>query len=80
MSAQRTPTNNVGVCATAARGAGASSMNMTITDLLHEHGQLHAIDASRTSLATPGTSMRQPSNAIAAARSMDRPRTKEPLR
>jgi hypothetical protein len=47
------------------------SMNMTMTASLPHTGQLHPIDAFRASLATPGPSMREPSNAIAAGRSVD---------
>jgi hypothetical protein len=44
---------------------------MAMTALLPERGELHAVDAFRTSLATPEASMRQSSHAIAAARSVD---------
>jgi hypothetical protein len=46
-------------------------MTMAMTALLHERGELHGVDAFRPSLATPEASMRQPTNAIAAARSVD---------
>jgi hypothetical protein len=51
MSAQRTPVtvSDVRPGTTAAR----RSMTMAMTVLLHERGELHAVDASRTSLATP---------------------------
>jgi hypothetical protein len=49
----------------------APSMNMTMTASLPHTRQLHPIDAFRASLATPGASMREPSNAIAAGRSVD---------
>ena len=49
----------------------APSTNMTMTAFLHARGQLHTIDAFRASLATPGASMREPSNAIAAGRSVN---------
>jgi hypothetical protein len=42
--------------------------------------QLHPIDAFRASLATPGASMREPSNAIAAGRSVDGTDLTSPLR
>jgi hypothetical protein len=42
-------------------------MNAGLTEL----GQMHAIEAFRTALTTPGDSMRDPRNAIAAGRSLD---------
>lgn len=38
---------------------------------LTEGGQMHAIEAFRTALTTPGDQMRDPRNAIKAARSFD---------
>ena len=52
-------------------GISQPSTNMTMPAFLHARGQLHTIDAFRASLATPGASMREPSNAIAAGRSVD---------
>lgn len=49
----------------------APSVNRIMTAGLHERGQFHAIDAFRASLATPRASMLEPSNAIAAGRSVD---------
>ena len=47
------------------------SVDKIMTAGLHERGQLHAIDAFRAALATPGASMREPSNAVAAGRTVD---------
>ena len=58
----------------------APSINMTTTAGFPHTGQLHPIDAFRASLATPGASMREPSNAIAAGRSVDGTDLTSPLR
>ena len=69
--ATATPTGASRIRSLISSGISQPSTNMTMPAFLHARGQLHTIDAFRASLATPGASMREPSNAIAACRSVN---------